>query len=704
MRFDAADYLNRLEPPRYAAVDAIVCDSLTALRPPRRIDVPTWAEQERQVASAIYNGPWRNDFAPYMVEPSRLMTSRKFGAVVFVGPARTVKSESLILNTIGHRAMCMPRDMLVVTPTKETAREFSITKLGPMLRHNPTVRAQQETGRSADNIFDKLFRGAMRLRIAHPVIGELSMKDIPDVLFTDYDRMTDDVDGEGAPFDLGRKRTQGYFSLGMVAAESSPGRPVEVDDWKPQSPHEAPPCGGLLGIYNTGTRGQRYWICDGCREPFRPVFANLHWEDRGSHGETAKTVEMLCPHCGQCHPPDRKRELDMAGIWLHETAPSADGGFRLVEIDDPDIRETDVASYWCEGPIAALQNWSQLVSRHLDAKAQFDATGDETRLKATITLDQGRPYVPRVRAIGEGLNAEALKALSGRYPMEIVPAAARFLTVQVDVQTTKFVVAVDAWGPGLERWLIARFDIIDPPADAPGADQKRSLNPPAYAEDWSVLAPLLEHVWPVEGGEFGLKPVAMIVDSGGAPGTTKNAYGWLRRMRGDGYGRRAFILKGVGGVDRDRAVYVEPEKVEGSRRRGRSTDLRIVRAGTDTLKDEIAVALMRKDAGPGKYHLPESLADSYLEEFCAELRTPKGWKPKRHGARNESLDLAVYGKALAIILRAERIDWDNPFPWASPPADNPFATGSDGVAPVTPHVETPAVAPARGRRMLSRGV
>lgn len=696
MTLDVDRYLGRFTPPSYSKAEELIGDCLPSLAPPRRISVPDWAEDERVLNTPSYSGPWRNDFAPYMVEPSKMTTSRKYGAVVFVGPARTVKTDSLILNTLGHRVRCMPRDMLIVGPTKDAAREFSITKIGPFLRSNRVVADRMLKG--SDNTYDKAFLGNMRVRFGWPVIGQLSMVDIPDVAFTDYDRMPDDVDGEGAPFDLGRKRNQTFGSLGMTIAESSPGRLIERDDWKPETPHEAPPTTGILALYNSGTRAQRYWNCPQCEEDFRPRFECLQWEERDTHGEAAKTVTLGCPECGFPIPPSMKGDLERAGKWLHETGD----GSELVEIGHPDIRDTDVVSYWCEGPIAAMQSWQQLVQRHLDALSDFNRTGDETRLKATVTLDQGRPYLPRIRTLGDGLSEEALKALAKRYPLGVLPEETRFVTVAVDVQAARFVVQVEAWGEGLEHWLVDRFDISNPPATSPGAEHpdgrsKRSIDPGRYAEDWTALDDLLEQVWPVAGQAHGLTARGLIVDSGGAPGVTANAYAFWRRHKKEGRSGRVFLAKGSGGISRDRAAYVSPEKVEGTKQK-RRTDIRLVRVGTDPLKDEITLALTRKDGGPGAYHLSELLEVTVFAEFCAEARTPKGWEVRRSGLRNESLDLAVYAKALVIVLKGEKINWDAPPSWAIAGASNLYAKAlRKSVEPVAAKKEKPALKP-RARR------
>src|SRR3546814_10085019 len=52
----------------------------------------------------------------------------------------------------------------------------------------------------------------------------LAGKPIPRIALTDRDRMEDDIDGEGDPFDLATKRTTSYGSFAMTLCESSPSR------------------------------------------------------------------------------------------------------------------------------------------------------------------------------------------------------------------------------------------------------------------------------------------------------------------------------------------------------------------------------------------------------------------------------------------------------------------------------------------------
>ncbi|MFT6659710.1 terminase gpA endonuclease subunit [Maritalea sp.] len=690
---DLNNYLPPMPPPRFASGIEVIEDALASLAPHSRIDVPTWAEQDRKIKSAAYTGAWDNNTVPHLVEPMRMTTSRRFEAVVFVGPARSIKSEALILNTIGQRIVCMPRDMLVVCSSQKMAKLFSTAKLDKLVSGSPAVNERKGSGRGSDNLYEKKFKGGMNIQIAWPVADYFSMIDWPDVLLTDYDRMPDDVDEEGSPFDLSIKRTQSFYSTGMAVAEGSPSRPQLDADWKASTPHEAPPTTGLLSLFNMGSRGKLYWPCPECGDWFQPLTEYLKWEDRGDPGKSAETVYMGCPECGGVIEPDRKDGLNRKSKWLHESSNGA-----LVDIDSEDIRGDGIASYHHEGPAAVLQSWKQIVSRQLQAEDHFKRTGDETKLKTTANIDQGKCYLPKALLAENAMSVDLLKKLSENYPLGIAPAGTRFVTIQVDVQPKKFAVSWDAWMEDLERYTIDRIDIVKPPEGAPAGADKRGIDPPRYIEDWEALQELIDKPIEVAGSGCELLPRAMIVDSGGAPGTTANAYKFLRKMRSRGYANRFFIAKGQGGFERDRAQHREPEKVLGAKRK-ETTDIRIVFVGTDKLKDEVTMALTRKESGPGKHHLSSHLEDRVFEELCAEQRLDKGWAKIVKSQPNEQIDLAVYGKALVIVLKAETFDWSSPPAWAAPIESNSFASLIGTSAEKIDKARRKTVAKPRARRV-----
>ena len=61
------------------------------LRAPRRMQVADAVSTYMRANGAGNSVPWDPDLAPYVIEPMNCLASREYDAVVFVGPARTVK-------------------------------------------------------------------------------------------------------------------------------------------------------------------------------------------------------------------------------------------------------------------------------------------------------------------------------------------------------------------------------------------------------------------------------------------------------------------------------------------------------------------------------------------------------------------------------------------------------------------------------------
>jgi phage terminase large subunit GpA-like protein len=347
-----------------------------------------------------------------------------------------------------------------------------------------------------------------------------------------------------------------------------------------------------------------------------------------------------------------------------------------------------MVSYWLQGPAAAFASWAQLVARYLEGVAQFEATGDETGLKTVVNVDLGLPYAPRSRGASAALSEAGLRDGASDRAWRVAPMGTRFLTAAVDVQIGRFVVQVEAWGEGLERTVVDRFDIHAPPPESPRAAD-RQIDPARYGEDWEALFALADKSYPVAGSDHGLRAVSVIIDSGGAPGVTPNAYAFYRRARRS-HPRRFHLVRGKGGERAKRAEVSTPETAHKGKKHV-ARDVRIIWAGTDRLKDEVAASLLRDQDGARALHIPKGAPPEIFAEYAAERRSEKGWEKKPGIKRNEALDLSVYSLALAIVLGAESVNEDNPPAWARVGPDNAYAVlaaaEGAGEAPAKPVAE-----------------
>ncbi len=681
-------------PPLRAFASAVavrqeVCAELLTFQ---RLTVSEAAAEYRVIRQADggYAAQWDNDRTPYLVEPMDALGLRSVQVVVFAGPAQTGKTSGLIENSLCASIVQDPADELIIAPNEVLARDFAKRKIEPMNDQVPELRRRLLTARGKDNLLEKHYTG-MILTIGIPTAGQLSMRAIPRVKFTDYDRMPDTAGGEGSLFLLGRKRAQTFGRRGVILVESSPGRPILDPRWKATTPHEAPPTVGILGLYNQGDRRRWYWPCPECGEWFEGRFKDLRWDQEiEDPAEAAQTVAMCCPVNGCVIERRHKLAMNASGRWIPDSAQIVDGELRGAPARSP------FRSYWLKGPAAAFQDWAELVRLQIEAEQTFKRTGAEDELRATVTVDQGEAYLDQAARAGASIDAEALAERAQPGAFAVVPEGARFLTAAIDVQANRFVGLVRAWGPSLESWVIDYFDLYEAEDDK----GRRLINPALKAADWSLLIDAaISRAYPLGDGSGRVMRVAKTaIDSAGAPGVTAQAYAFWRKLRKQSLARQAMLTKGSGKPTASRLAKTFPDnRGRRDRRAGARGDVPVWQFQSDKLKDELKVQL---EAVPGdslSVHLPAALLSEtpphqFFEELAAEERADDGrWRKVRK--RNEALDLMIMAHTAAIAVGVDKIDWSDPPTWAAPWDDNDLVS-AEAAAP-EPEAD-PSPAP-RGR-------
>jgi phage terminase large subunit GpA-like protein len=655
---------------------ADVCSGHSALVPPSRMRV-----SEGAAATLVIkrpgggSGPWSSAETPYMIEPMDMLASRRHSAVCFIGPAQTGKTVALVDAWMAHAVVNDPGDMAIFQMTQDKAREFSKQRLDRAIRNSPRLHAMRSAAARDDNLHDKQFKNGMWVRIAWPTATNMASTSYRYVAGTDYDRWPDDIDGEGDGFTLMGKRTTTFLSRGMVVVESSPGRPIVDPTWKPSTPHEGPPVGGIGGIYNRGDRRRWYWKCPHCAGWFeaRPGLSLFGLPPDDELLESVRTMDIdafarqyarvLCPLSGCVVLPSSREGMNRAGRWLQ------DG----LHLDDHDRvsgtpRTSSIASYWLGGAAATYVSWETLIRKHLQALSEYEMTGSELQLMTTANTDQGVPYMSRLLVAARDANRDAQYDSSLR--RYIVPDWARFLVTSVDVQggrNARFVVQVHAVGEGQEQALVDRYSITR--SKRPGMGEEFApIDPASYPEDWDVLTEkVVLATYRLSDGKREIKTRLSLVDTGGEDGVTNNAYAWYRRLRKQGLHDRVRLIKGASTrVD----WHMRETMVGGKQGEG---DVPLWLLDPNKFKDLVANGLARATPGPGYYHWPRPRSDAnpdgwlpeaFFDELKAEVRSEKGiWTQVK--ARNESFDLCYMIRAGCMMLKADKRDfWGAPPPWA----------------------------------------
>lgn len=652
-----------------------VCEAWPALQPPTRASVSESAARNLFIkVPGGASGYWNPALTPYMVEPMDMLTSRRHSAVCFVGPARTGKTVALIDAWFAHAVVNDPGDMAIFQMTQDKAREYVKSNVDRAIRNSPALKAMKSASSRDDNMHDKMFRNGMLLKIAWPTVSNMSSSSYRYVACTDYDRWPDDIDGEGDGFSLAGKRTTTFLSRGMVAVESSPGRPIVDPSWQAATPHEAPPVEGVLGIYNRSDRRRFYWKCPHCAERFEaaPGLGLFRLPDDDELIESVRDLDIdkfarqyarvACPSGCVIRPVSREG-MNRGGLWL------PDG----LQIDAQDRisgnpRTSSIAGFWLGGAAAAYTSWEGLIRKHCQGLLEYALNGSELALQTTANTDQGVPYMSR--ALAEAARAAALgQRVDADLKRYVVPDGARFLVAKVDTQggkNARFVVQIMAVGEHKEQWLVDRYEVKWSDRDGVG-DDKAPLDPGAYAEDWDLLTEkVVKATYRTNDPDREMRVRLTVVDSGGEDGVTNNAYAWYRRLRTQGLHRRVILTKGVS----TRTDWHIRETMAGGKQG--SGDIPLQLFDPNKFKDMVNAGLNRRSPGPGYYHFPAPrhdvtnpngwLSQAFFDELHAEVRNENGvWEQIKK--RNETFDLCVMCLVGCMWLGVDKRHF-----WTAPPA------------------------------------
>lgn len=624
----------------------VISSAIQSIRPPKLISPAEAAQRIVRLSNpGGYSGPLDLSETPYMIEPLNMLAKRECSGVIFVGPARCGKTQVLIDGWLAYIVLHCPADFMLVQSNAVKARDYMLQRINRMIRASPELRSispDPDKKIINNSIFQKSFYTGATLRIAWPSVSQLSGSDYRFVALTELDRMPENVGGEGAPFALARKRTQTFLSGAKVLAECSPGKDLLDAKWRPKSQHDSPPVSGIVGLYGGTDRRRWYWPCLHCGASFQAtpdlsLFADLPNEEvlrklivDGNLDELARQyAHIYCPHCHTKIEETEKRTMNANGYW------------------QPEREGASLSGYWLGGVAASFQPWEQLIQRYFFALREFELTGSEGSLRATVNLDQGSVYVP-ISAKHAGATVDLINKCEHWKRQTIPDTVTPFIIVMaVDVQANRFVYQAHAISIGCEMWVIDRGEI--------DIYENRPIDPTSYPEHWDYMVRHLLSIQYKQNTAI-YYPNILICDSGGASGTTEQAY--LAYKRHPELRKRFRLLKGAsnkaGNLFRESRITRNQRDV-----------IPLILINTDAAKDLVEGGLIR-ESGANAIHFPDWLPEKVIAEFTSETKTTKGWKNFGR-QRNEGLDLLVYARTIASYLGADKPTfWQSLPTWINP--------------------------------------
>lgn len=564
-----------------AVLERVERESRAVLKPPPQLTVSQWADQHRKLSpeSAAEPGQWRTDRAPYQREIMDAVTDPLIREVVVMKSAQVGWTE-ILGNVVGFHIDRDPSPILLIQPTLEMAETWSKDRLAPMVRDTPALQGKIKDARSRDSgntLLHKTFPGGhITIAGANSPAG-LASRPIRIVLCDEVDRYPASAGTEGDPISLARKRATTFWnrkvlmgSTPTVKGESRIEAAFEVSD-------------------------QRYYLvpCPHCETEDRLTWANVKWPPNDP-----RRAYYACPHCGAVVDDRHKPYMLARGRWQATAGSDGIAGFHLNELYSPWVKFGDMAVAFVEAKDRPemLQTW--------------------------VNTCLGETWVER----GEVPKLDAVLKLRADYRMGDVPDGALALTCGVDVQRTRLVYEIRAWGPEMASWVV-EFGELWGETDQPDV--------------WNRLSDLTRT-------EYGGRLIrVMLIDSGYLP---DKVYAFCRT-----HGNVAKPSKGHDTL----SIPVRASKVDVSHRGVTiKASQQLWHVDASYFKTMVHNRLAWPQDQPGAWHLPADIPEEYARQLIAESRIvlPNGkavWK--RHDRENHALDCAVLNCAAARILGIDRI-------------------------------------------------
>ena len=533
-------------------------------------------------------GPWSTDRFPPMRDIMDDLSAQSDVEIVALMKPTQVGGTEILNNWLASIICRTPGPAMMVQPTVDLARRWSLQRFAPMLEDMPVLQERIKPSRSRDSgntTLSKDFDGGVLVATGANSAAGLRSMPVKYLALDEVDAYPHDVDDEGDPVDLAMERTNNFARRKIFALST----PTTAD------------LSRIEHLYNAGDQRQCFVPCPHCEEMQTMEFSNLKWQKDSAGEHLPATVELACRHCGALIAEHHKPWMLARYEWRVTGRPNERHH-----------------SYHINRLYAPLGwgSWSVLVEKFLKSRK------DPVKLKTFTNTTEARPFAGKMKKIDQ----HALKARAEDYPVGILPMGALVPLAGVDVQDDRLEVVLWAEGQRGHFWAI---------------DYHVIYGDPAQVSTWSELDDYLFTPVPHAAG-CELRIAATAVDSGGH--YTQEVYDYCRVRKS----REVFATKGYS--QSGRPIIGKPSQVDVTiRGRTEKNGGEVWMIGTDTAKTRIYNRLAMDRAGDDNFmHFSKHLPDAFFNQITAEKQDTIYRKGFPHqvwvlpsGARNEVLDCTV---------------------------------------------------------------
>jgi phage terminase large subunit GpA-like protein len=688
--------------------DLVMRAAMEAARPDPELQVDKWAEEFMVLPKS---GPSPGEFRFDRSFPARrvhqVLSPRHPCKRVVAKVASQMFKTQTALNWIGSIIHLKPRNILALEPTDTLVKRFS-ARVSTMIRNVPVLRERVAAIKSRDSrntVQAKDFLGDATLYMnTAGSAANLAEVSAPYIYVDEIDRLERNVDEEGDPVELAEARATQFANDCKFFYTSSPSIKgfSKIDE-----------------LYEMGTKEAYHVPCPHCDHLHELVLDHFHYERDPDTGFMDRAW-FVCPECGaeidEHHKTTLLPDVDAGGQarWV-ATSPG----------DGETISFTMSAFYMPVGAITWLSLARQL-ARAIERKKRGDHEGMQVFYNTRLGISYDNSDT--------STTAKQMRDRAEAYAPRVIPDRALVVTMAIDTQPNRLELQIEAWGPGMEHWVIDYITLVGSP----------SVPPEVAGSVWARVDEIRRTPLMHASGRA-IMMSAYGIDAGGHNTQDVYNYGQSRKAVG------CVVLHGATRPNRP-IMGSSPSRVDiewGGTKIPQGVELWLV--GTDVAKDYLSGRMQLVD-GHGAMHFHNQLQPEWFEQMVVEQprtnwvkgRPVRVWL-KPNGARNEAWDVSVYNLAVAYMLGLHKwsnLDWERLRQKLIPPTGDLFAPApmtlpappvvapepeqlAAETAPNTEHpVQAPASAPVptpppapiepvpvtppppanTGRRIISRGI
>ena len=451
------------------------------------LTVSEWSEKHRILPSKSSSEPgrWRNSRTPYLKEiMDHLSPSIPTEKVIFMKPSQIGGTE-MGNNWVMFSMMNAPGPMLMVQPTVELSKRWSVQRLAPSIQQVPQLQEMvgDPKARTSNNtILTKEF-GSGGVLVATGANSAVGLRSMPvRYLFGDEISAWPSDCGEGDPLSLAEKRTTTYARRKIFLCST-------------------PTIKGICRVereFGNSTKKKFFVPCPHCNEKQTLEWKGITWDKDKEGKHLPETAKYECKSCHQLIPESKKTWMLSHGTWISEN-PDA----------DPKIQGFAINGLY--SPVG-WRSWPEQVADFLKCK-------DDKFLLKAWTNSFGETWEEQ----GEGLQWEYLYTRREDYTDAELPSEDIVLiTAGVDTQDDRVAVQLLGFTPDGQIYSILYQELY---------------GDPATPKPWNQLDEVLDRKFKHPNGvELGI--ASAMVDSGGHHADAVYRYCSSRSFK------RVFAIKG----------------------------------------------------------------------------------------------------------------------------------------------------------------